>query len=1139
MDVLPPRHPSKYRSSLSPTVRRTSITTRASLDSTLREERVSSKSPRARKTHPATDDISNTDGSFSTFEEKKEEEVGRGSKFHDALEDRDWEKLEALLKKYDKKYWRRVRQRSERSLSDSPPKQDEDQDSSSATTPSSSPGSLAKSRAVSMLKYFPQSMSQRRAEREKKLVSPLLTKDHEGRTPLHLALQYRCPEKLLLELISMERTAANVPDKLGRVPLHIAVQLRMHDHILEKIIKANPNGLKIKDLQGRSPVGLTVEMARELQEVESPENSEQLFCWGSPTSTEEEGWQFKQEKIWSKVDYLLKDLMKRNKCVIPSEHGLILEALEGGSPPKIINRFISTADKYLMLDDNFAGSALALCTKRRYCLHTLEYLLENCQERTTMITDYTHKALVSYYRFGCHAQKEGAKPYGKELIDMAKTRSQVEPRNEEDSGDETKLGSVSDACREWWESMQHLLFYCAYGKDFKANKKIKEKHLLHAAVATAATPPSLIQLILVLHPDSRSELCPVFNVLPIHIMCTRWKHDILHKEKDVTMERVIKHFLKPERQLMVRRHRGRLPIHLACDVAQAWSFLKPFVSMDKKAIGMRDPHTKLFPFQMAAVKFPSKNIAMFLRNQYTPCEWRVISTHEKREEYTIAETAASNRQIGTIFELLRRHPDAITGKVISRDVKFSKDLEGVGPVSRHYLSWVYGRGSRGWKLQPANVKLLRDSILNANISKALMPWWDRLKHFIWMSSKNDSLPHTEDYLLHAALYNPDTPPLVVELLLDLYPMSAAKVIPGTDIYPLHIAAATTPYHSQPFEIPNRMDSLRLTFSAYKSAVSLTLHGRLPLHICIARGKTWPEMRPLVQQHRQSLMVVDPQTGLAPFQLMSVFNITSKEHSLRFSNIAARRAIDADMDSMNVKEKARFLRGIKEKQDLDVLTSIYQLLRNGPNAIYAISQRITGDFSSIGSSELLENMEEEDADQTTLLGVAATLEQFLQDIQKSPSRHENIRDYVMSPEKKRKNSLGSFFGQQDDARSLITPQASDRPSLSAFLSNGMDTSARSLVSRNSGVLHEDFVKPNYDDDIISAMGASTSSSFLSPGKSEDGSVQGPNTDGSMYGSSPTPGSTPRYGSRRQSSPNKNNRMKLPIALPDLGIDDDKD
>jgi hypothetical protein len=383
------------------------------------------------------------------------------------------------------------------------------------------------------------------------------------------------------------------------------------------------------------------------------------------------------------------------------------------------------------------------------------------------------------------------------------------------------------------------------------------------------------------------------------------------------------------------------------------------------------------------------------------------------------------------------------------------------------------------------------------------------------------VPQTEEYLLHAALYSPDTPPLVIELLLELFPMSAAKPVPGTQTYPLHIAAGTTAYHPQPFEIPYSMDCLHLTLLAYKRAVRLTSLGRLPIHICVARGKTWKEIRPLVKQDRSTLKIKDPQTGLAPFQLMATFKMTSKQNCLRFSYIAQKQTRYVDMDQMTVAERAGFLRNIRKNNDLDVLTVIFELLRHGPKAVRKTRSGYASDACSAVSS--VTAISEESDRKSKILGVAATLEKFLQDMQNSPTRQESIRNLLASPERQQR-SLSTYLGELgeefDDTPGLITPT----PHRSRYrLNGGQGASSRSLISRSSA-MYDDYVKPKYDDDLMSSMGSSANSTqFLSPHINEDGNM-----------SFRTPIS------RKDNSPliqNRNARMKpFPIVIPDLDMGD---
>jgi hypothetical protein len=1058
-------------------------------------------------------------------EEDQQIRVYEVTEFHECIASRNWQQLEKLLKKYNDRYYKRKREQANRRKEKLQTQQEQGesaQDSQSTMSPPKSPGgsdssigltARSPSRiSMSVLKLLPQSMRSLNSEQQE-IVSPLLKLDEAGRTPLHLALFYECPETLLVDLMKKDLLALSQPDDAGQLPLHVAMIHRQHYHMLEKLIKAQPNALKTKDIQSRTPIGFAVELARTAQEevsdkanIEDPANP---FHWGTPLSDTEKAWQFDQMAIWTKVEFLLRDLMRRKKNLIPSEHGLLVEALEAGAPAKVINRFISTTDKYLAGDDDFAGSAVALCVERQYSLDTLEYLAGRCRDGTTIITDYTQKALSHHYRRGCQPISPEMPAFGKEIIDWCKHNGGSSDEKKEEDGDaEGFLSGASKQCREWWSILRFLLFFSAYGKDFsKKGTKILDMHIVHAALAVPATPPSLIQLLLVIFPEARAELCPTFKALPVHLACTRWRYDVLRNDKDSSLEKVLKMFLKTDKEQLVSRYRGRLPLHMALTVGQSWSFVKPFVSLDKKSVGMRDPHTKLFPFQLAAIKISSKNLAMLLRNRYTPSEWRTTPQSEKMLEVAKARDTQDRRQIGTIYELLRRYPDAIANTYMVRDsVKTTAIVKGAGLISSHYLAWTYHLGANGWRLNPSNAKPLRDSIVNGFIAKPLAVWWDQLREYIWETTPSVAMPESDDFLLHAALYNCDTPPTIIELLLALFPMAAAQPLPGTQIYPLHIAAGTSIYHPQPFEVPYSMDNMQLTLNAYKGAVGLTVNGQLPIHMCLSRGKTWKEIRPLVKQERKTLLVEDSVSKLPPFQLMATFRITSANNVLRFAAIAEKQTRNIEMEELSVVERAKTLRDVKRNFDLDVLSTVYELLRHAPAAM---SQRIISSGASDVASTV-SSVSNDDIDfKSAVAGNMAMLDHYLRTVQETPA---------LGPKK----SLSTYLERAapNGARGSLMSH-SPRPSLSNFLGRGMpsrESSQRSLISRTSGAVYDDYVKPVYDDDIMSSMGASvTSSVFSSPVPQQSTST--------------TPNSSVRRSARRGTR--IKNRMP---NLPDLNLDE---
>lgn len=1117
------------------------------------------------------------------------------SKWHDCIKSSEWEKLEKMIKKYDAKYYKkkqkeakeqmeRLRKEEEegRAASAKEPENDEGgvgnlkRDDDGADRDESNETSQGSRRRFSRLS-FPSLRSTSRVSTSNdptsrrpsknliinalsgkfqgvdpfEVISPLLTVDDMGRTPLHLACIYKAPEKMLFDLLSAERKAAQFKDKLGQLPLHCAVQAWHHDHVLEKIIKSYPNALKTKDNQRRTPVGLAVQLARQRQEEDGPvEDENSPFLWSHPTSQIEKNWQFHQEKVWSRANALLRDLMKRKKSVIPSEHDLLLEALEGGGNPRTINRLVSTTDRYLMSDDELAGTAIGLCIERHYPLDTLQYLMAHSRERSTIVTDSIQKALRTHYRHGCVPKGDGTIPFGKQIIDRTKVTNvqrdidndnkhgsnktkgaedgivknkvtlennpsvhfnihgdeddeeyKLDDDEQDDSSQENnhpkfrnvataekdkndRWAGMDKACKDWWDTLNFLVFCCAYGRQYKETVKPMMHHLLHAALAVPLTPPSLIQLLLMVYPDARMALCPLHEALPMHIACTRWKYDVIRSDDDASLDRVIKLMLKPDPELVYRRHKGRLPIHTALSVGQSWTFIRPFVTVDRKSVGMRDPHTRFFPFQMAALPVSSKNIQLLMRNQFTPTDWRTMSMSEKQEEFKAVEDHQDRKQLGTIFQLLRRHPDAITGRPLYRtEPAIPRSLRMASRVSRHYLSFVYGRDANGsFKIRSDNVKLLRDAIVRAEIPPDLETWWGQMKFIIWKENRAD-LPKTPAYLLHAALYNPGTPPLVVELLLVLFPSAATKPTPGTKTYPLHIAAGTTSYQPQSFEMPYGMDNLHLVLLANRRAARVMSNGRLPLHICLARGKTWKEVRPLVKTDLSTLMVEDGQTRLLPFQLLASFKLTSKDNAFRYASLIEKLTRNLDFQSLSARDKALALTRIKKKQELNQLTCLFELLRHRPSAIPTVS-RVGSLTTNRGASVARPAVVPITSHDDDVPPVGGTLGELLS-TSSADGKEAVLRSTIPSP--KKATSLRPLL--DDYERSTLIPSTSIDgslpPSPPVDLPNSGEkpiVGAGALTSRYSSPVYSDYVPPTYDDDVTSNLGESGHSSRRSLGVS---------------------------------------------------------
>ena len=1049
----------------------------------------------ASKSQSETDETSDKTPQSAPSGTSADVPIGISNKWHNAIQKGEWEKVERLLKKYDQNYYRRKREQRERQKEREERRKEEEereQEEREAQAQEKSPKSsrrksvsrMASTRRLKISKYLTGSGG----SSDKEIVSPLLERDEEGRTPLHLICSKDAPDKLLLDLILIERHAVSLPDKEGQLPLHVAMKADRYNHVLEKIIRAHPNALKTKDKAGRTPIAYAVELARQRQKVAPPEDPKDLFRWSEPIGKREKDWQFNQEKYWTKVDFLLKTLRQKGKSILPSEHGLILEALECGAPPKVMTRFIITCSKYLRVDDFLAGPAILRCIERQYPLQTLSNLLDNCREHTTIISDSLEKSLNAHYREGCYARHPDEPSFGKELIQWSKGNASTD-----DNDEDRTITGLTKACQDWWEILKHLLVFCGYGKKHTSNKNIQECNMLHAALSVSSSPPSLLQLLMVLHPKSRTALCPVVKALPIHLACSKWRYDLVRTENDATMHRMMKQLLKADDTMVWVRYRKRLPMHMALAVGQSWSVLKQMALVDKRLVGMRDPQTKLFPFQLAAIKASSKCIPLIIRSRYTPTVWRELPLEEKQKEFKQVSGTQDVRQMNTIFELLKLHPDAVRSKVITIGAPKFSNLDGVGKVASHYLTWCYARSGLGWQTRPENIKILRDAVIEGSIPMPLERWWEDMKSLIreCFPGQKGSIPDSDAFLLHSALYNLDTPPLVIELLLELFPDSAALPLPGTQHYPLHITAGTNAYHPQDFEITSFMDAMQLTLLAYDTAVRATSHGRLPIHVAISKGKTWKELRPLVEADPRTLRIEDPQSGLAPFQVVATFcraSTLGREQSIRFCASAERKIRNIEQHGKSTQERGSMLRkGIRDIQ-LDSLTTVFELLRREPSTLESRS-----------------------------------------------------RGYIYNPPPaaaREKNGTQKSSGKvlPDDYENsgvvLVTHEDSKPLSLAKFFENGLGGSMISLSSdqRSQPTLYSEYSKPQYDDDLVSTMGASaTSSLMVSP-------TSTPKRDDSRGWRSPPCGSKDHI--LKNSFSPKCRVKPVQIKLPDLDVTDEE-
>jgi hypothetical protein len=236
-----------------------------------------------------------------------------------------------------------------------------------------------------------------------------------------------------------------------------------------------------------------------------------------------------------------------------------------------------------------------------------------------------------------------------------------------------------------------------------------------------------------------------------------------------------------------------------------------------------------------------------------------------------------------------------------------------------------------WVLNETKAQMLRNAITNSRIPAELDLWWSNLKAMIWYGQAGSPIPPGDQWLLHAALANNgDMPPLIIELILELFPQSVSTPLPGTTLYPLHLAAAAAKYVPMPFEkVLSMTSSFEMIFYIYPEAMNYDWGDRNVLHIAISRGKTWDELRPLVNHDPDSLSISDLRTSLYPFQLM-----TARQSSLPLHVLVNTKTRTVDWDGVSNRDKGALFRKIQKDHELDKLSSVFELLTRKPEVMSA-------------------------------------------------------------------------------------------------------------------------------------------------------------------------------------------------------------
>jgi hypothetical protein len=293
-------------------------------------------------------------------------------------------------------------------------------------------------------------------------------------------------------------------------------------------------------------------------------------------------------------------------------------------------------------------------------------------------------------------------------------------------------------------------------------------------------------------------------------------------------------------------------------------------------------------------------------------------------------------KLDSIFELLKAYPVAVGPTMFCGSGNPNGD---VGPLAQYVLNWCFSYNQEsGWTIHNERTKQIQAAISNGCFKQGpLKTWWNKVRQLIWQLCKIRSTRQKiryklgdDNYLLHAALSNGVTPPIIIKLILKLFSESVKMPIPGTDRYPIHLAARSPSYAPLPFETEIPMPSaLELVALANPEMSRCSSNGKMPLQLAICSGKTWQDIRTLVYKDPKCLLIQDMDSGLFPFQ-----QIASKESFTRSHRVVRSRIGPIKWYEKSAAENGKFLMGFQADYQRDKLTSVFEILRAKPDVLDA-------------------------------------------------------------------------------------------------------------------------------------------------------------------------------------------------------------
>jgi hypothetical protein len=315
--------------------------------------------------------------------------------------------------------------------------------------------------------------------------------------------------------------------------------------------------------------------------------------WGPPKTKAQAENQNILADAYQSVVVILESMLKRRKTLsMDHEKKTLLDAVEIFAPPEVVDLMVILSEKVLQKDQSVLERLLELVFQQDYPLNVVHRVLETASKiiPAADLLELVRQRLTFHFSEGCNSTICRESRGEQVTTSIAKQFAKNLQRGLQ------KEGKLHLACKDWWDKLRYLI-----ARSSNRTSDWKDANVLHMALCNPKSLPSMIEYLIRLDPASRYERDDVTGALPIHLACMHWHPENYEVGDSTSHTKILNLLLAGDFELVRASCNGRIALHYATLNGKSMSCIQILLNVNQETTSIRDPVTKLLPFQLAAL----------------------------------------------------------------------------------------------------------------------------------------------------------------------------------------------------------------------------------------------------------------------------------------------------------------------------------------------------------------------------------------------------------------------------------------------------------------------------------------------------------------------------------------------------------